>query len=157
MTAPYGHTGAYQTLEEVVAHYNNPRDAIDRLFAANNNLAFTGANAPFCQLTQIRDLMAKNNQSCESLYPDAYQNSMAVVTHLEQARDGTVDARSPLRGRRNLSPEQVSHVAAFMRALTDPCVTNRACLEPWLVEESDRANYPDDLPLIAIDDNGNSL
>ena len=157
VTAPYGHTGAYQTLEEVVAHYNNPRDAIDRLFAANNNLAFTGANAPFCQLTQIRDLMAKNNQSCESLYPDAYQNSIAVVTHLEQARDGTVDARSPLRGRRNLSPEQVSHVAEFMRALTDPCVTNRACLEPWLVEESDRANYPDNLPLIATDKNGNSL
>jgi cytochrome c peroxidase len=32
VTAPYGHTGAYQTLEEVVAHYNDPRDAINRLF-----------------------------------------------------------------------------------------------------------------------------
>jgi cytochrome c peroxidase len=157
VTAPYGHTGAYQTLEEVVAHYNDPRDAINRLFSANNNEAFSGSNAPFCQLTQIRDLMTKNGQSCEDLYPDAYQNSMAAVLHLEQARDGTVEARAPLRGRRNLSPEQVSHVAAFMRALTDPCVTNRACLEPWLVDESDRASYPDDLPLIATDKNENSL
>ncbi len=157
VTAPYGHTGAYQTLEEVVAHYNNPRNAINRLFSANNNEAFSGANAPFCQLTQIRDLMAKNNQSCEDLYPDAYQNSMAVVTHLEQARDGIVDARSPLRGRRNLSPEQISHVASFMKALTDPCVTNRTCLEPWLIDESDRVSFPDDLPLIATDKNVSSL
>jgi len=157
VTAPYGHTGAYQTLEEVVTHYNNPRDAINRLFSAENDQAFVGSDAPFCQLTQINDLMVKNNQSCESLYPDAYQNSMAAVTHLEEARDGTVEARAPLRGRRNLSPEQVSQVAAFMRALTDPCVTNRACLEPWLIDETDRSDYPDDLPLIAIDRNGNSL
>jgi len=157
VTAPYGHTGAYQTLEEVVAHYNNPRDAINRLFAADNNQAFVGSNAPFCQLTQVSDLIAKNNLSCENLYPDAYQNSMAAVIHLEQARDGIVDARAPLRGRRNLSPEQVSQVAAFMRALTDPCVTNRACLEPWLIDETDRSNYPDDLPLIAVDRSGNNL
>jgi len=157
VTAPYGHTGAYQTLEEVVAHYNNPRDAINRLFAADNDQAFVGSSAPFCQLTQVSDLIAKNNLSCENLYPDAYQNSMAAVIHLEQARDGIVDARAPLRGRRNLSPEQVSQVAAFMRALTDPCVSNRACLEPWLIDETDRSNYPDDLPLIAVDRSGNNL
>ena len=32
VTAPYGHTGAYQTLEEVVRHYNNPRESINILF-----------------------------------------------------------------------------------------------------------------------------
>ena len=91
------------------------------------------------------------------MYPDAYANSIAVVTHLEQAREGIVDARSPLRGRRRLSAQQVSHVANFMRALTDPCVESRACLAPWIVDETNNANYPDALPLIATDKNNNAL
>lgn len=157
VTAPYGHTGAYQTLEEVIGHYNNPEGAINRLFSAKNGVALTDDNAPFCQLPQIQELMQKNNQSCQSLYPDAYENSMAVVNHLQRARNGEIEARSPLRGRRNLSPDQIAHLASFMRALTDPCVVSRECLAPWIVEESDRASYPDSMPLIAHDKNGSSL
>jgi len=157
VTAPYGHTGAYQTLEEVISHYNNPEDAINRLFLARDGIALNDDNAPFCQLPQIQELMQINNQSCQSLYPDAYENSMAIVDHLQQARDGEVEARSPLRRRRNLSPTQISHLASFMQALTDPCVVNRECLAPWIVEDSERAGYPDSMPLVAHDKNGSSL
>ena len=51
-TAPYGHTGAYQTLEEVVAHYDSPNNAIDRLFGEINGVAFAG-NATICSLSLI--------------------------------------------------------------------------------------------------------
>ncbi len=157
VTAPYGHTGAYQTLEEVIGHYNNPEEAINRLFSAQDGIALNDDSAPFCQLPQIQGLMQKNNQSCQSLYPDAYENSIAVVNHLQQARDGDVEARSALRRRRNLSPTQIAHLASFMRALTDPCVLNRECLAPWIVEESDRASFPDSMPLVAHDKDGSRL
>jgi cytochrome c peroxidase len=153
VTAPYGHTGAYQTLEEVVAHYNNPRQAIDRLFATDANGTITN-DAPFCQLPQIRSLIEKNNQSCQNLYPDAYQNSLTVVEHLEQAREGDIEARSPLRGRTNMSAIQVASVASFMRSLTDPCVKDSSCLAPWIIDENDRTNFPDDQPLVGHDQQG---
>ncbi len=157
VTAPYGHTGAYQTLEEVISHYNDPEAAINRLFSAQDGIAFTDDDAPFCQLPQIQGLMQKNNQHCQNLYPNAYANSMAVVEHLQQARDEEVEARAPLRARRNLSPEQISHLAAFLNALTDPCVIDRECLNPWIINEIDKDNFPDPLPLVAHDKNDNNL
>lgn len=157
VTAPYGHTGAYQTLEEVIAHYSNPEVAINRLFSAENGPALANNTAPFCQLPQVQELMQKNNQSCQDLYPDAYDNSMDVVRHLQQARAGEVEARSPLRNRRNLSSIQIAQLSAFLHALTDPCVESRECLAPWIIDESDTASFPDLLPLVAHDKNGNDL
>ena len=157
VTAPYGHTGAYQTLTEVIAHYNDPETAINRLFSASNGIALNDDTAPFCQLPQVLELMQKNNQSCQSLYPDAYDNSMDVVNHLQRARTGAVTARSPLRNRRNLSSLQIAQLVSFMHALTDPCVKSRECLAPWIIDESDSSSYPDSLPLLAHDKNGNNL
>ncbi|WDE07161.1 cytochrome C peroxidase [Thalassomonas viridans] len=157
VTGPYGHTGAFQTLEEVVDHYSNPRESINTLFAAQGNEAFVDGEAPFCQLPQIVDLMQKNNQTCESLYPDAYANSIAAVEHLEAARNDEVEASGALRGSPNLSPEVVAQVVAFLNALTDPCVENRDCLAPWIVDESNEAEFPDNNPLIAHDRDNNAL
>lgn len=151
VTAPYGHTGAYQTLEQVVAHYNGPRRAINNLFGVRNDEPFANGNAPFCQLPQIAGLIEKNNQSCESLYPDAYANSLAVVNHLEQANQNEVEASSPLRRRAGLSRQEVGQVAAFLRSLTDPCVLSRECLAPWIIDGNDTAAFPDNQPLIAHD------
>ncbi|BDX06576.1 cytochrome-c peroxidase [Planctobacterium marinum] len=157
VTAPYGHTGAYQTLEEVVRHYSNPRQSINRLFAARNGEPFTNNNAPFCDLPQVADLINKTGQTCESLYPDAYDNSIQVVEHLQNVRNGDVPARFPLRGSPNLNQQEVSQLVAFMEALTDPCVLDRDCLDPWIVDHDEEANFPDDLPLIAEDRDGHSL
>jgi len=157
VTAPYGHTGAYQTLEEVVAHYANPQTAINRLFGAENGIAFRQANATYCQLPQIADLIAKNNINCENIFSDAYQNSQEIVTYLEQARNSEVDARAPLRIRPRLSNIEVTQIAEFLRALTDPCVKDRNCLSPWIVEESDVSSFPDNQVLIGHDRNGNTL
>jgi hypothetical protein len=66
VTAPYGHADAYQTLEEVVNHYNSPRRAINRLFAAQGNQAFVDGVAPFCQLPQVVDLMQKTIKAAKT-------------------------------------------------------------------------------------------
>ena len=156
-TAPYGHTGAYQTLEEVIGHYNDPEAAINQLFSAQNGIALSDDTTPFCQLPQVQELIQKNNQSCQSLYPDAYDNSIDVVNHLQLARAGEVEARSPLRNRRNFSTEQIAQLTAFLHALTDPCVESRECLAPWIIDVSDEASYPDPLPLFAHDKDNNAL
>lgn len=150
-TAPYGHSGAYQTLEEVVNHYNNPRASIERLFAAQGNVPFSDGEAAYCQLPQIALLIQKNNLTCESVFPDAYQNSIAVTEYLQQARNNDVNATAPFRARVRLSPLQVDDVVAFLHALTDPCVESRECLSPWIVDENDVASFPDDQPLVAHD------
>jgi len=156
VTAPYGHSGAYQTLEQVVRHYNNPRRTIDELFAGRGNVGQDNQGqiseqSPYCQLPQIQDLMLKNNQSCASIFPDAYINSITGVDHLQNARSGQVPANAPFRARVRLSPEQVDEVVAFLHSLTDPCVESRECLAPWIIDENDVASFPDDNPLVGHD------
>ncbi|WP_448549125.1 cytochrome-c peroxidase [Thalassotalea fusca] len=157
VTAPYGHAGAYQTLEEVIEHYNNPDRAIDRLFAAQGNVPFVNGVAPYCRLPQINALLDKNSQNCEDIFADAYQNSKDITQYLQLAINNQVPARAPLRIRPNLNREQVLAIAAFLRALTDPCVKNRECLSPWIVEQQGQASFPDDKPVIAVDQHGDLL
>lgn len=156
-TAPYGHSGTYKTLEEVVGHYSSPRTAIERLFGTEENEPFVKDDAPFCELPQIKELMIKNNQSCEALYPDAYANSVAVVDHLDNAIAGTVEASAALFPGIDLNRDEVDKVVVFLQALTDPCIRNRACLDPWIVDENDVADFPDPEPLIAEDKRGRQL
>ena len=51
----------------------------------------------------------------------------------------------------------LQQVVAFLEALTDPCVLDRECLKPWIVDGTDAATYPDNNPLIAVDDQGGEL
>jgi len=157
VTAPYGHTGAYQTLEEVVRHYNNPRESIDLLFGMQDTNESINESAPFCQLSQISDLMVKNSKTCAQLYPNAYANSVEVTDYLELARDEVVETRFALRGRRNLNDDQITRVVSFLKSLTDPCVKDRNCLSPWILEADEELNFPDPLPLKAHDKNSSSL
>jgi len=157
VTAPYGHTGAYASLEEVIRHYDNPRLAIDRLFASNGVTPFVTGTAPYCQLPQIADLMSKNGIACEDVFANSYSNSIEVVSYLERVNAGSVEARAPLRPRRPLNEQQVTQLASFLRALTDPCVKDRSCLSPWIIDGNDVATFPDINPQVAIDRNGNEL
>jgi len=150
VTAPYGHSGAYQSLEEVVAHYNNPRSSIERLYSARNGQPFSEADAPYCRLPQIQTLMTKNNINCDEVFADSFENSLEVANYLQDARANRVTTTAAFRARTNLSPIQIQQVVDFLNALTDPCVEDRECLTPWLLNENDIATFPDDQPLEAI-------
>ena len=160
VTAPYGHTGSYQSLHEVVRHYNGPNAAITKLFGAEkmdmadrNNVAegVIDGTAPFCQLPQIKQLIVKTAQSCQQLYPDAYTNSREVTRHLTNVNNDEANASSPLFATADLNKQEINHLVAFLEALTDPCVKDRDCLLPWIVTESEQASFPDNQPLIAVD------
>lgn len=156
-TAPYGHSGAYQTLEEVVEHYNNPRQAIERLYSVSGNQTPIDRNSPFCQLPQIAQLMVKHNVNCEDIFSDSFANSIEIADYLQDARDNIINASAPFRARPNLSPTQITQVVDFLHSLTDPCVESKECLTPWLIDDNDLATFPDAQVLEAKDNLGNIL
>lgn len=157
VSAPYGHTGAYQTLEEVVAHYVNPRESVLRLFGANDVQPQIAEDSPYCRLPQITRLAQKHQTSCEQLFPNALVNSLEVVDFLEAGRRNDVETRAAFRARVRLSQEQIVQVADFLRALTDPCVKSKECMSPWLLNTEDIANFPDDQALEAVNERGDLL
>lgn len=147
LTAPYGHAGAYSTLEQVVRHYSNPEAAIDDYFGVQSGVPYSAATIPFCELPQIQRVIAEGSQDCNELYPDAYANSMAAINRLDNG-----PAAAPLRNTPNLNDTEVAELVRFMEALTDSCAQDRACINDWIVDEDDVAEFPDSLPLVAEDE-----
>ena len=136
MTAPYGHSGAFRTLTDVVRHYVNPQASVNGYFQRG------GA----CQLPQFNGI-----EDCQSLYPNNQANSQLAIQKLGQERNlGVSLFRSP-----RLDAEQVAQLVAFLEALTDPCVQDRSCLAPWIPDTEDTG--PDGQQLNASDAAGNLL
>jgi cytochrome c peroxidase len=135
-TAPYGHAGAYQTLEEVVRHYNNPGNAVARFFDRGG----------WCQLDQYQTVA-----NCANLYPNARSNSELAIAKLDS---DIAQNTTPFRPA-GLNATEVAQVVAFLEALTDPCVEDRECLSDWIADT--RSNGPDGQQLNAVDQNGGLL
>ncbi|MFK8018365.1 MAG: cytochrome-c peroxidase [Pseudomonadales bacterium] len=135
-TAPYGHTGVYPTLNAVLDHYNNERDSVDDFFD----------NTEWCDTQQFAAVAG-----CENLYPFAEGNSNSALQQLNANRqNGTADFLNT-----NLNNNERDQIVAFLQALTDPCVTDRDCLTPWIPELGDPG--PDGNQLNAVDQNGDPL
>ena len=133
VTAPYGHAGVYQTLEQVVRHYVNPQAAVNNFFNSGG----------VCQLPQFSD-----RQDCAELYPNSQANSDRMLQKLNQEITQGATPFRPVR----LNNTQVQQLVAFLEALTDPCVQNRDCLAPWIPDTADGG--PDGQQLNAINANG---
>ncbi len=109
VTGPYGHDGAYATLQGVIRHHLDPWDSVRRfdfgLLDPTIPVAHTGAYA------------------------------QAALEKLQQDR---IEDATPLQIAK-LSDSDVSKVVDFMLTLTDPCVKSEACLAPWMPanDESD--------------------
>jgi cytochrome c peroxidase len=146
-TSPYGHAGIYQTLEEVVRHYNDPEIAVKDLFGEENSVPFADIEVPFCNLAQVQRLADASGQDCSDLYPDAYNNSILSIARLTSG-----EARSPLGPGSGLNEGGIMSMVEFLQALSDPCVEDRVCLDPWIVDADDVGDYPDDSALVAHDE-----
>ena len=108
VTGPWGHAGAYTTLEAMVRHMLNPAQAID--------------NYDFSQLDP-------NIQAADML-----TNTQFALTQLEQNR--TADVANVLRDV-EFTEDHVTDLVAFLNVLTDPCVKDRSCMAPWIPDASD--------------------
>ncbi|MCB1875953.1 MAG: hypothetical protein KDH88_08265 [Chromatiales bacterium] len=125
VTGPWGHDGAYDTLEGIVRHHLNPAAAV--------------ASYDY------------------GLLPLGTQ-TMNAVTNTQKALDVLLARRAagqPAIQDVDLSDGEVADLVEFLHTLTDPCVTDRACLTPW-IPATDEVD-PDGLSVFAIDQAGNAL
>ena len=140
VTAPYGHSGSFESLEQVVRHYINPQRSVQDYFSRD----------ALCQLDQFESLIASGVTSCVSLYPNAETNSLLAVAKLNQEQQAQT-SRLP---RIQLNDEEVAQLVSFLQALTDPCVESSACLSDWIPAANEA---PDNHQLNAINQNGQAL
>ncbi|MDF1822816.1 MAG: cytochrome c peroxidase [Alcanivoracaceae bacterium] len=121
LTAPYGHTGAYRNLTEVVRHYANPGASVNGFFGRGG----------WCSLPQIQGI-----GDCASRYPNARANSQLALATLadEQAAGRAVLRPVPL------NPDEVADLVSFLEALTDRCAADPACVSTWVPAPSGAAD-----------------
>ena len=102
VSAPYGHSGVFKTLDEIIRHHLSPEESL-RTFSP-------------------RDLPS-------SIQSESWRaNTMKAITQLRWAQ---ARGQSPLIEVK-LSEQKIAELVEFLRHLTDPCVTSEACLAPWL-------------------------
>lgn len=108
VTGPWGHAGAYTSLEGIVRHMLEPAEAV--------------ANYDFSQL-------APNIQAGDML-----TNTQFALDQLEANRASNV---SGVHRDVVFTDDDVADLVEFLKTLTDPCVKDRACLAPWIPDGAD--------------------
>ena len=101
-TGPWGHSGAYNDLTDIVRHHLDPEYAIS--IYDTNDLQF-------------------------GMQLDNWQNNTQLA--LEQLQQLQANGTSKL-AKLNYNDEQLADVVSFLGALTDPCVENKECVAPWI-------------------------
>ncbi len=122
VTGPYTHAGAYETLLDVIDHHVDPRGKVARFFDAGG----------WCQLDQFASLT-----DCREAYDNAARNSVAALRKVAAERKLGDPAALP---EVSLTGPQRKQILAFLLTLTDPCVTERACLAPWIAAAPEAAD-----------------
>ena len=105
VTGPWGHDGAYTSLEAITQHMLSPIKS------------------------------AKNYDASQLIQKNIALNNVAKNT-LEAIKSGV-----HLTAKKKVNKSDVKHLVAFLKALTDPCVKNRACLSAWIPNKNH--NDPD--------------
>jgi len=125
VTGPWGHAGSMMSLEDTVRYHLNPA------------VAFSSYDV---------NKLDNNVQTADMMV-----NTQNALDHLKTLQD---NAQTKLKNV-DLSDAEVNQLLAFIKALTDPCVKDRACLAPWIPAEG--FDDPDGLRLNAINQNGDLL
>jgi cytochrome c peroxidase len=139
LSAPYGHAGAYATLTQVMEHYVFPQDTVNAFLASRQ----------WCSLPQLAA-----DAGCSSDVTDVERNTRAGLARMEAVRAASPTTGMPVINVMLGSPEDTPRLVEFMKALTDPCLKDRACLSRW-IPRPDEA--PDGLQLNAVDALGRPL
>ena len=122
-TGPWGHAGAYTTLEAVVRHHLDPQAAFD-------NYDPNQLEASIISSGQT-DFMADNTQKA---LDKLAANRLAGIPSIQNV---------------TLTDQELGDLLEFLNTLTDPCVKDRNCLSPWIPDATEID--PDGLRLIAVD------
>ena len=108
VTGPYGHAGAYKTLEEIIKHHLNPGEALLNY-----------------------DYSSAGNQSGIQV-EHAFENTRLALATYELLKAQQISLLMPVA----LREQEIMYIKEFLLALTDPCVMNDSCLQQWIPSNS---------------------
>jgi cytochrome c peroxidase len=112
VTGPWGHDGAYTSLEGITRHMLAPKTS-----ALNYN-------------------------------PMQLKQNGINIADLEKNTREALDAGLDLTAKANLKENDITYLVSFLKALTDPCVKDRACMSKWIPKADE--DDPDGMMLHAI-------
>lgn len=138
-TAPYTHSGVYDSTFMSAGHYALPEDIFSDFLAAGG----------VCSIAQFAA-----HPDCDTLFPDLVDLSEEALAKVFNERLTDPDSTFADLDENLLPANAPDLMEAFIDALTDPCTLDRACLAPW-IPEPDEA--PDENQLNAVDADGNAL
>jgi cytochrome c peroxidase len=124
VTKPYGHSGAYESLEGIVRHHLDVESAVYG-YSLANNVSQLGV--------QSNDVTGNTQAAFEKLNADRTAGKPGLIENV------------------SLSDEQVAQLVAFLNTLTDSCVAgtiDSACIDKWV--PSDALADPDSLRVFAL-------
>lgn len=112
-TSPYGHAGSFDTLAEVIEHHLNPKKSLFQYDYSLSTLVQQGIENRTSKKFTMKALDKLN----------------------KEMKDG-----SSLLFEVDLSSIEISHLVSFLSALTDPCIEDSECLQPWVPFENNSLN-----------------
>ncbi|NKI35587.1 hypothetical protein HFP89_10460 [Wenzhouxiangella sp. XN79A] len=138
-TAPYGHSGMYNSLGNVMGHYFNPDGTVISQMIGRT----------WCTLPPF-----DTQPDCEDGADVAFDNSRAALATMQDERVERPDIAMPPIPTELSAQENFDAVVAFLETLTDPCLLEPACYGRWTPAPEEA---PDDLQLDAVDADGRPL
>lgn len=138
VTGPWGHSGAYATLEEAIEHYLVPDITLDSFLATR----------AWCGVPPFETI------DCGATVGDVTRNSQAAFAKMRSEQAAQPGDAMPVVDLQRVPQSATDDIKAFLLSLTDPCVKDRACLAKWVPAASEA---PDGLQLNAVDAKGNPL
>ncbi len=102
VTGPWGHSGAYTTLEGIVRHMVDPQSAVEEY-----------------DITQLNQPIMTNN---------TVSNTAKVLTKLQADRALGISVHKSSIA----TDENIADLVEFLKSLTDPCVKDRECIGKWI-------------------------
>jgi cytochrome c peroxidase len=139
LTAPYGHAGAYADLTTVVTHYVQPDATINAFLSGRT----------WCSLPQFAAM-----PNCAAAAPNVDRNTRAALAKMKAVGDQAPADSMPRLDPARFPPASIARIVEFMKALTDPCLKDRACFGRWIPSP---AEAPDEHQLNAVNAAGAPL
>jgi len=112
VTGPWGHDGAYTSLEAITRHMLAP------------------------------------TKSAKSYDPSQLTQKNIALQDVKSNTQEAIDAGVHISPKPQINEDDVKNLVSYMKALTDPCVKDRACLSKWIPNAND--NDPDGQMLHAV-------
>jgi cytochrome c peroxidase len=121
ITGPWGHSGAYTSLEGIIKHHLDIEQAVTD---------YDYSLLPIRQFDYVPDR--------SDLYQNLTNRALSVLKTSNEWREPVASA---------VNAEHVNLLASFLRSLTDPCAQSSQCLAPWIPDAN--SIDPDGLRLLA--------